>query len=487
MVQEPERPSPYRPEPGEPDLDAGTPNGFVVVVLESDEGFDPDHTLRESIRRRRDPLDRLLRELDRLGDPITMPFVDRASLERVRRLEERARIGNPGRHSRSLTRFWRIDVAGRSDSDLAEVVRRLSEVPGVEFAYPEARVIPASSSVVTDTPTVMTTQGHLDAPAAGINARFAWTRRGGRGQDVGLVDIEEAWRLTHPALAVHAPEVLLDAVRKNRDGLDGFVGDHGTSALGIVAATGKGVTVAGVAPSIRFLRACSHYDVVANKELHVGLAVVQAADVLEPGDVILLEVERGSTRGALPTEIDPADYSAIKAATDAGIVVVEAAGNGSRDLDVWQHPTEMPPRRMQRGVAGSDSGAVMVGSCIDTLFDGGHQRRGDSNFGARVDCFAWGQQVATATATATAAGYTSGFAGTSAAAAIIAGAAVVTQGMHLAANGVPPLSAARVREVLSAPSGTPQMPDTDPQRIGFMPDLEWVAGEVGALPENVIG
>jgi hypothetical protein len=35
-----------------------------------------------------------------------------------------------------------------------------------------------------------------------------------------------------------------------------------------------------------------------------------------------------------PVEVEPAVFTAIRAVSDAGIVVVEAAGNGSIDLDI---------------------------------------------------------------------------------------------------------------------------------------------------------
>ena len=47
---------------------------------------------------------------------------------------------------------------------------------------------------------------------------------------------------------------------------------------------------------------------------------------MDVGDVLLLEVQRSY----LPTEVDDADFDAIRLAVAHGIVVVEAAGNGDR-------------------------------------------------------------------------------------------------------------------------------------------------------------
>ena len=138
----------------------------------------------------------------------------------------------------------------------------------------------------------------------------------------------------------------------------------------------------------------SHYDAATGEELHTVDAIAEAVDHIEPGDVLLLEVQRpgeGGTR-PLPTEIDPADFDAISDATGAGIVVVEAAGNGTRDLDLWRHPTDGPLRAMRRDGPG-DSQAIIVGSCVAQRFQDGHARFPDSNWGERVDCYAWGESV----------------------------------------------------------------------------------------------
>src|SRR5262245_27259454 len=43
-------------------------------------------------------------------------------------------------------------------------------------------------------------QGYLDPAPLGIDARYAWTIPGGRGENVRLVDIEYSWNLDHSDL-----------------------------------------------------------------------------------------------------------------------------------------------------------------------------------------------------------------------------------------------------------------------------------------------
>jgi subtilisin family serine protease len=314
-----------------------------------------------------------------------------------------------------------------------------------------------------------------------VGADAVRTRCGAGGEGIRFVDVEEAWRRSHPAYSAHAPAMATTPPLDNRDLVGTFVGDHGTAVLGIVAATGQGVRVRGVAPRLASVLCSSHYDAATGEELHTVDAIAEAVDHMEHGDVLLLEVQRpgeGGTR-PLPTEIDPADFDAISDATGAGIVVVEAAGNGTRDLDLWRHPTDGPLRAMRRDGPG-DSQAIIVGSCVAQRFQDGHARFPDSNWGERVDCYAWGESVATAFATASTADYTTGFNGTSAASAIVAGVAVATQGMQRAAHPGSPLDSPTMREYLSGPANTPQRPATDKRHIGRMPNLAALATRIGA-------
>jgi serine protease len=72
------------------------------------------------------------------------------------------------------------------------------------------------------------------------------------------------------------------------------------------------------------------------------------------GDVMLLEQQAPGPGGAfVPLEVLPAVYDAIRLATQDGIIVVEAAGNGGVDLDALGSP--FPAGK-------PDSGAIVVGA-----------------------------------------------------------------------------------------------------------------------------
>ena len=220
----------------------------------------------------------------------------------------------------------------------------------------------------------------------------------------------------------------------------------------------------------------------------------QAADKLGPGDIILLEIHRqgpgasgAGQDGYIAIEWWPDDFDAIRYATNKGIIVVEAAGNGARNLDDpiysikpagfpadWTNPFNRANR---------DSGAIVVGAGAPPPGTHGRNHGPDrsrldfSNYGALVDAQGWGREVTTTGYGDLQGGltnqwYTEQFSGTSSASPIVVGTIASVQGI-LRARGRIPLNPARVRELLRA-TGSPQTdapgrPAT--QRIGNRPDL----------------
>jgi serine protease len=478
------------------DQDAETPaaadddglNGFVVVALEEGlvddriEAGDVDDLIGIARALNLDDVADFLRDVGVTSTGALIPVEQRGS---VSELEGRARRNNPDRRTRhSLLSFWRIDATGTGLSP-ATVAEALSSLAGVHVAYPETRVTetfpfdsgkapgPVLQGVVAPT--------YRDPAPDGVDAEAAWARAGGDGSGVRFVDLEQGWREKHPAMPAGLG-VLPDATRVNRDGIGSYIGDHGTAVVGIVAGADTGAGLVGLARGLAEVAAASHYDRALDKPLHVAAAISQATVELTRGEVrggiLLVEVERGPETKQLPTETEYADFQAITTAVDNFVVVVEAAGNGGKDLDAWSGTN--PKRVLRRGDPDSDSGAIMVGACVAPLTDGGHCRLSTSNWGERVDCHAWGAAVLTATA----AGFGL-FGGTSAASAIVAGVAAAVQGMQVAA-GAPPLGSTDMRTLLSAPDlGTPQVAPGLTKAIGSMPDLRRIAEKVPVQPFRV--
>src|SRR5262249_7272540 len=123
-----------------------------------------------------------------------------------------------------------------------------------------------------------------------------------------------------------------------------------------------------------------------------------------------------------------------------------------------------------------DSGTIMVGaststdrSPLPTIRIQNGLRYG-TNFGARVDCYAIGENIETTAKNGTPP-YTPFFDGTSGASAIIAGAAISVQSIAEATYGFR-LSPQQMRSILSNNLyGTPSLNGRDIDKIGVMPDL----------------
>jgi serine protease len=456
-------------------------NGYVVVALEGDPSGpridgDVDDLAGVATTLGLDDVVSLLREL---GSPRTTALIPAEQRGTVLALENRARENNPRRSRHSLLLFWRIDATGTGLAPEA-LAEALSALRGVHAAYAEA-VITESVPVVTDGRRTRRAVAltHRDPAPDGVDAEAAWAHLGGDGAGVRFIDLEQGWRIGNPTLPPGLA-VLPDVLRVNRDGIGAYVGNHGTSVVGIVAGADTGAGVIGLARGLD-VAAASHYDRKLDQPLHVAAAIDQAVAELVLGEaaggVLLIEVERGPESKQLPTETEYADFQAITTAVDNGVVVVEAAANAPRDLDAWTGAN--PKRRMLRDDPDFDSGAIVVGACVAPQRAGkGHARLSSSNWGERVDCHAWGAQVWSPTAT----GFAE-FGGTSAASAIIAGVAAVVQGMVIAAHGpAAALPPEKLRALLSDPDlGTPQAPPGTAKRIGSMPDLRRLAAAVGAL------
>ena len=334
------------------------------------------------------------------------------------------------------------------------------------------------------TPSFIARQLYLEAAPGGIDARYAWTRAGGKGQGVGVIDIEGAWRFTHEDLLQNQGGVI--GGTQNTD-----LGwrNHGTAVVGVFGSDENALGVTGIAP-LANSRAISIFGGMGS-----AAAVRNAADALNAGDIILIELHapgpdaNGTGQdGFIAMEWWPDDFAAIVYAVSRGVIVVEAAGNGARNLDAPvfnNRPTGFPSTwRNPFNPTNPQSGAIMIGAGAPPSGTHGRDhgpdrsRLGFSNYGARVDVQGWGREVTTVGYGDLQGGanedlwYTDQFSGTSSASPVVVGAVACMQGV-LRAAGRPLLTPASARNILlttgSPQTDAPGRPAT--QRIGTRPDL----------------
>jgi hypothetical protein len=390
---------------------------------------------------------------------------------------EKAALGSEFRPLHSLSDYWRLDIRNATDQ-LEEIEAALRRLPEIELLYREKT---PSDPVNAGNDTYAGSENFLDAAPTGVDARWIWTQPNGDGAGMHFIDLEQGWLLGHEDLP--GPTLIFN---DNHDGTSGYVGNHGAAVLGEVAGVDNTRGIIGVAPNVASVRTVSWWKATDPGTMHVADALLAAVAAAPRPHVVFIEVQIGAA--LLPVETDPANFDAIRVAVASGVIVVEAGGNGNNDLDAWTDATGK--HRLNRASADfKDSGAILVGAANaalphDRAIWGGGQ---GSNYGTRVDCYAWGDSIVSAgyadLAGAGNTSYTSVFGGTSGASPIITGSALLLQGMYAASSGTL-LSPQQMRVLLlNAATGTAQGGGVA-GNIGVMPNLRSIAqNTLGLVPD----
>lgn len=407
--------------------------------------------------------------------------------------------------------YYAVQAPDKDLDELAEAM--LDKAKMVEAAYvkPEAgepvalpesdddtinEMTPLPGDGPPASPNFTASQIYLNAAPAGIDARYAWTIPGGRGAGIRIVDCEWGWNFSHEDLSQRQFGVVFGGNSSNNN--------HGTAVLGEYSGDRNSIGVTGI---------CS--DAMAGASSFVNTpstarTIREGADRLNAGDILLLEIHRAGPNstgagqfGYIAVEWWPDDFAAIRYAVNKGIIVVEAAGNGSQNLDASvynQRPSNFPSNwKNPFNPSNPSSHAVLVGAGAPPPGTHGRNhgadrsRLGFSNYGKRVDCQGWGREVTSAGYGDLQGGnrniwYTETFSGTSSASPIVVGALGCMQGI-LKAQGSPlltPTGAINLLRTTGSPQqDTPGRPKT--QRIGNRPNLRQMIGNAAKTWHNNVG
>jgi hypothetical protein len=370
------------------------------------------------------------------------------------------------------------------------VAKALSEWPGVEHAYVAGGPSHPPTVDPINEPLWPQYQKHLSpAPLnhidaeGGIGAEHAWGILGGDGAGPGLqfIDVEQGWDLTHKALPKNvAGQPAIQLIY----GASHDYHAHGTNVLCTVVGAVNSVDGVGIAPNVPTKMVASIWN---NNTIDRENAYLAALNRLNKGDVLLLEDQIEITNTNIPVEAEQALFDAIRDfGTARDIIVIEPAGNGGVDLDQFYNP---PPPSTGWG----DSGAIMVAAAtvLDSRLGGGgppRSRRGDFNYGMRIDCYAWGEGIITRQEGAN----TMSFGHSSGASAMLAGIALVLQGIRKANTGTS-YSPEELRSILRnwrngtvSANSKETAADWNRDLIGVMPDLKKITVNENLVPDIFI-
>jgi len=373
--------------------------------------------------------------------------------ERLDALEARA-AARSGRAQPDLAGMMMVRGPDVQLERVAQELLGLDVVEWVEFS--ELRPEPPCSDLPPVTPDYVAQglQGYHD-PDPGVNALHLWSL-GARGAGIQIADCEYGH--------IQGTEDLCNVADEPGQTVDPGVAEngwdnHGTAVLGEIVGLDNSYGVTGLAPDADAL---FFTEWSVEEGFRRQTAIANAIATVDEGDIVVLEMQTASGGDYGPAELSLAVWNLTKTGTDAGVIVVAAAGNGNEDLDSAAYASYR-----ERG----DSGAIIVGAGTDST---SHSKLSFSTYGSRVDVQGWGQNVFTLGYGSYAAHggdprqrYTAGFSGTSSATPIVAGSVALLQSLA-EQSWACRLDPGEMRQLL-IDTGLPQ---GSGGHIGPFPDLE---------------
>ncbi len=294
----------------------------------------------------------------------------------------------------------------------------------------------------------------------GVNMRYAWNL-GQIGSGINIRDVEYGFNKNHEEL-VDRNAFVFPGMTISSSATTAYT-EHGTAVIGILYADKGSYGISGMAYGANEIYLFPEWQQTGYNRVN---AVTKSIENSAPGDIIVFEMQTYGNDASDPNDFVPAEYDATvwsltKAATDSGIIIVAAGGNGNQDLDNVSYNNYST-----RG----NSGAILVGAGTPDL---AHDKISYSTYGSRIDVQGWAQNVRssgygdfTSIGGDFNQGYTN-FSGTSSATPIVASCAVVLQSYYFSLTGSY-LTPIQMRNLLYE-TGIPQGAGGN---IGPLPDMQ---------------
>lgn len=302
------------------------------------------------------------------------------SEEKLQEMEVSAmKISGSSDAVKKLRGIFKIEVAYPSNAKLLEIATELERLSIVDYcSLVSLEPIQPPSDIPPVTPNFETNQTYIQANP-GVNMQHAWDL-GLNGQGIRLRDVEYGFNKNHEEMADIATSIATGMTVSSSAFAD--YTEHGTGVFGILYAHKGTYGISGLAYGAAELILFPEWQQIGYNRVN---AITQSIANSTVGDVIVYEMQSDGP-GPSSTDYILAEYSQVvwdltHAATQAGITIVAAAGNGNVDLDGALYESYM---------ARGDSGAIVVGAGTS---DVNHNRMSYSTYGSRVDLQAWGENV----------------------------------------------------------------------------------------------
>ncbi|HEX3018675.1 MAG TPA: S8 family serine peptidase [Chitinispirillaceae bacterium] len=325
--------------------------------------------------------------------------------------------------------------------ELLKIADELEKLDFVEYAALE----PVNPPPPPATPDLSSYQDYRNSSF--LNIEYAWSL-GIKGQGIRIADIEWGFDYDHEDLKRSRFIELRPTTDHDYD-------DHGTSVAGILFAIENSYGMTGMVNQADTFYGISEVGTSRSAGIFIGLERLRA------GDVFIYEMQTvGKDGNYVPADFMQFVWDITKKATDDGIIVVAAAGNGGQDLDDSYYNSYM---------ARGDNGSIIVGAGSANSL---HNKLYFSTYGSRVNVQGWGGYVASTGSGDLYNGgehatYTSSFSGTSSATPIVASAVVAIQSYAKNELGI----ILTPREMRSLLIETGQAQGLEDGHIGPFPDV----------------